>query len=43
MFLLFKRIYALFLNLNQMLMFETNSSGIIEIAQEDWKCLLRSE
>jgi serine/threonine-protein kinase ULK/ATG1 len=35
-FLLHKRAYATFLSLNQMLLFDSNQSGIIEIQKEDW-------
>ena len=36
LFLLQKRAYVAFLSLNQMLLFDSHQSGIIDIPAEDW-------
>ncbi|KAM3139804.1 hypothetical protein pb186bvf_008046 [Paramecium bursaria] len=43
MFLIYKRVYCVFQSLNQMLLFDSNESGIIYIDEEDWKELLNSD
>ncbi|CAD8126994.1 unnamed protein product [Paramecium sonneborni] len=43
MFLLYKRIYCVFSSLNQMLLFDCNEAGIIEIDPQDWLELMTSE
>lgn len=43
MFLLSKRVYSVFSCLNQMLLFDSNEAGLIEIEQSDWIEFVTSE